>query len=190
MSNNVNFATKLRAAFQIITTPRSSNIKSGDCVICGRKFSWVSDGVGRNKKYCSEDCRKRARLETAKKYMNKRYEENEEYRDQVRKRSLERYRTQAEAKKKMCTESRAQKRIEMLTCRICGQSFKCDVSGKTGRRPGFCSEECRAEYQKRKRSNYYRERYHSDEEFRKRRIEQTIALARSKKEREGEEDGE
>ena len=59
-------------------------------------------------------------------------------------------------------------------CKTCGKEFEYgDKKGK-GRKPGFCSEECRAKAHTKSNTRCMVNRYKNDEEWRKKRIQQNV----------------
>lgn len=68
----------------------------------------------------------------------------------------------------------------LVECKICGKEF--EPKRTAGRRPDFCSEECRRKAHTKKTTRYLNERYKNDEEFRKRRIASNIESNRRKRE--------
>ena len=58
-------------------------------------------------------------------------------------------------------------------CKVCGKEFEYEPS--RGRKPGFCSEECRAKAHTKTNTKSMVKRYHSDEEWRKKRIANNAA---------------
>lgn len=68
----------------------------------------------------------------------------------------------------------------LVKCKICGKEF--EPKRTAGRRPDFCSEECRRKAHTKKTTRYLNERYKNDEEFRKRRIASNIESNRRKRE--------
>lgn len=68
------------------------------------------------------------------------------------------------------------------TCKICGKEFEYEYNGGKGRKPGFCSEECRAKAHTKTNTKSMVKRYHSDEEWRKKRIAQNIASEKRRRE--------
>lgn len=69
----------------------------------------------------------------------------------------------------------------MLTkCKVCGKEF--EVEKTAGRVIGFCSEECRRKARTKVNTKSLLKRYHNDEEFRKKRIADTVAGNRKRRE--------
>ena len=71
--------------------------------------------------------------------------------------------------------------IKESICRICGKKFFYRQKPK-GRAPFFCSDECRKRAKSIRSVNYLRKRYHSDPEFRQRRIQSNVASNTKKRE--------
>ena len=63
--------------------------------------------------------------------------------------------------------------IKTATCKVCGKEFKYKASTR-GRAPYFCSDECRAKARTKSNTKCMVKRYHSDEEWRKKRVAQNV----------------
>ena len=55
------------------------------CKVCGKAFQEVKHPKGNRRKYCSDECRKKALKDYRTEYFKKRYYEDDEYRERVRK---------------------------------------------------------------------------------------------------------
>ncbi len=68
----------------------------------------------------------------------------------------------------------------LVKCKVCGKEF--EVGKTAGRVIGFCSDECRRKARTKINTKSILKRYHNDEEFRKRRIADTVAGNRRRRE--------
>lgn len=65
--------------------------------------------------------------------------------------------------------------IKTAICKVCGKEFEYEYNGGKGRKPGFCSEECRAKAHSKINTKCMVKRYKNDEEWRKKRIANNVA---------------
>lgn len=65
--------------------------------------------------------------------------------------------------------------IKTAICKVCGREFEYEYNGGKGRKPGFCSEECRAKAHTKINTKCMVKRYKNDEEWRKKRIANNVA---------------
>lgn len=68
----------------------------------------------------------------------------------------------------------------LVKCKICGKEFEVDKS--RGRVPQFCSEECRRKAHTKITTRNIMNRYHTDEEFRKKRVASNVSSNRRRRE--------
>lgn len=68
----------------------------------------------------------------------------------------------------------------LVKCKICGKEFEVDKS--RGRVPQFCSEECRRRAHTKITTRNIMNRYHTDEEFRKKRVASNVSSNRRRRE--------
>ncbi len=68
----------------------------------------------------------------------------------------------------------------LVKCKICGKEFEVDKS--RGRVPRFCSEECRRKAHTKTTTRNIMNRYHTDEEFRKKRVASNVSSNRRRRE--------
>lgn len=68
----------------------------------------------------------------------------------------------------------------LVKCKICGKEF--EVEKGRGRVPQFCSEECRRKAHTKVTTRNIINRYHTDEEFRKRRVASNVSSNRRRRE--------
>jgi len=68
----------------------------------------------------------------------------------------------------------------LVKCKICGKEF--EVEKKRGRVPQFCSEECRRKAHTKVTTRNITNRYHTDDEFRKKRIASNASGNRRRRE--------
>lgn len=68
------------------------------CIICGKEIKETM-GKGRNKGYCSEECKRKGRVKASTKYLVKRYQTDEEFRKKRIKQNVESNKRRREARK-------------------------------------------------------------------------------------------
>ena len=70
--------------------------------------------------------------------------------------------------------------LRELKCKVCGKKFEQEV--KRGRVSFYCSDECRKKDRYATNNSKMVERYHSDDEFRERRVKQNTESNRRRRE--------
>lgn len=71
---------------------------------------------------------------------------------------------------------------DVAICKMCGKEFAF-VKKTKGRRPGFCSPECKKKSRTVRTTAYLTMRYRTDPEFRKRRVRSNVASNKKRREK-------
>ena len=154
------------------------------CIVCGKTFSYQKNGAkGRLPLCCSEQCRRKRRSKIQGDWIKKRYASDEEFRTDLKKKSLEAYYEKQARKKGYEVQVREPENIR-TRCEGCGREFEYEHNG--GRLRKYCSEKCS---QRVKNRNFYekakewrRERYRTDENYRARMLEINNRSSRKRRE--------
>lgn len=70
----------------------------------------------------------------------------------------------------------------LVKCKICGKEFEVKPNKRGGRVSQFCSDECRRKARSKINTKSLTKRYHTDEEWRKKRIASNVAGNRKRRE--------